>query len=376
MIQRASFRNFKSLENVDLDFERLTVIVGPNGSGKTSVLQALTFLYQFHVHGHPQGKFLLDRTAAVMADVVTRNTGASCIDISAEFEEDGTIARATYSPSDSTGQVRVISRAGEALTMRVLGEACPVNFLSEDLAKPSYLGQIVPAMEGRGYGLPSVLAHMYLKRPDQFQELQSELRKVIPSVKRIRFDRVVVRKFEDVRNGEYSDEEFANYTRSSREYIGDGLIYDFSGASDIAATQVSEGTLLVTGLLAVIFGSSKPNLLLIDDIDRAFHPKAQRELIAMLRRLMAERPELQIIATSHSPYLLDDLKPEEVRLSILDENGASHFGKLMDHPNYERWKDEMSPGEMWGMWGEKFLLDKPALPSALERTVVGEEQLV
>ncbi len=44
MIQNASFRNFKSLRHVDVEFERLTVFVGPNASGKTSILEGLHYL--------------------------------------------------------------------------------------------------------------------------------------------------------------------------------------------------------------------------------------------------------------------------------------------------------------------------------------------
>jgi recombinational DNA repair ATPase RecF len=45
MIQSASFRNFKSLRHVDVDFERLTVFVGPNASGKTSILEGLHLMW-------------------------------------------------------------------------------------------------------------------------------------------------------------------------------------------------------------------------------------------------------------------------------------------------------------------------------------------
>jgi hypothetical protein len=44
MLSQASFRNFKNLRNVDVDLARLTVLVGPNGTGKTSVLQGLSLL--------------------------------------------------------------------------------------------------------------------------------------------------------------------------------------------------------------------------------------------------------------------------------------------------------------------------------------------
>src|SRR5689334_12185939 len=41
MIDRVQFENFKSLKSVRLDLSPLTVLVGPNGCGKSTVLQAI-----------------------------------------------------------------------------------------------------------------------------------------------------------------------------------------------------------------------------------------------------------------------------------------------------------------------------------------------
>src|SRR6202042_2792082 len=41
MIHRVRIQNFKSLRDVSIDLERFTVFVGANGSGKTSVLEAI-----------------------------------------------------------------------------------------------------------------------------------------------------------------------------------------------------------------------------------------------------------------------------------------------------------------------------------------------
>jgi len=46
MIKNVSFTNFKSLRRVDAEVGRLMVIVGPNGSGKTSILDGLHYLAQ------------------------------------------------------------------------------------------------------------------------------------------------------------------------------------------------------------------------------------------------------------------------------------------------------------------------------------------
>lgn len=41
MLDRVSFKNFKSLRAVTLELSPLTVLVGPNGSGKSSVLTGM-----------------------------------------------------------------------------------------------------------------------------------------------------------------------------------------------------------------------------------------------------------------------------------------------------------------------------------------------
>ena len=47
MIRKAKFENFKGLRDVEVTFDsRFTVLVGPNGTGKTSVLQGVEILLQ------------------------------------------------------------------------------------------------------------------------------------------------------------------------------------------------------------------------------------------------------------------------------------------------------------------------------------------
>lgn len=44
MIRSISIDNFKSLRNFRLDLDKVTCLVGLNGAGKSTVLQALSFL--------------------------------------------------------------------------------------------------------------------------------------------------------------------------------------------------------------------------------------------------------------------------------------------------------------------------------------------
>jgi predicted ATPase len=189
-------------------------------------------------------------------------------------------------------------------------------------------------MSADGTGLHTALANMALNDPDSWQALQANLRRIIPTIRRLR------------------------HTKTPNIHQPAALLFDTVGADSVPAHQVSEGTLLVLGLLAALHASGRPNFVLLDDLDRGLHPKAQKELIALLRGLLETTPDLQIVATTHSPYLLDCMGVNEVRMTILKDDGATVCAPLTSHPKYPKWKDEMTPGEMWSLFGEKWLVEE------------------
>jgi predicted ATPase len=87
----------------------------------------------------------------------------------------------------------------------------------------------------------------------------------------------------------------------------------------------------------------KYSLVLIDEIETSLHPRSQRRLIRDLAERCRER-ELQIILTTHSPYVLDEL-PLEARAYIIESLGLKEivYGvspdfamtKMDDQPHYE-----------------------------------------
>ena len=178
------------------------------------------------------------------------------------------------------------------------------------------------------------LANMALNDPDSWQALQSDLRTIVESIRRLR------------------------HTRSRNPSIPAALLFDTVGADSVPAEQVSEGTLYVLGLLTTLHTAGRPNLVLLDDLDRGLHPKAQKDLIALLRRLLDLNHDLQIIATTHSPYMLDCMKVDEVRMTLLDDDGATMCAALTSHPKFPKWKDEITPGEMWSLFGEKWIAER------------------
>ena len=64
------------------------------------------------------------------------------------------------------------------------------------------------------------------------------------------------------------------------------------------------------------------SLLIIDEVEASLHPKAQRRLIDFLLKL-ARKKRMQIIVSTHSPYILEQL-PQEARVLLVPGNQGTN----------------------------------------------------
>lgn len=84
-------------------------------------------------------------------------------------------------------------------------------------------------------------------------------------------------------------------------------------SADYSGYHQGQGETTVTELIQADL--PKYGLVLIDEIESSLHPRAQRRLVRDLAEVARQR-ELQIVLTTHSPYVLEEL-PEQARLQIL-----------------------------------------------------------
>lgn len=114
--------------------------------------------------------------------------------------------------------------------------------------------------------------------------------------------------------------------------------------------------MLVLGLMTIVHGLTNSRLLLMDDVDRALHPKAQRKLIKQLVELTKAADGLQLVCTTHSPYLLDAVDAEDVLVARASpETGLARCRHLVEHEAWDKWRTSMTPGEFWSYVGEDWL---------------------
>jgi predicted ATPase len=360
VIKSVRLLNFKNLRRAEIGLEPLTVFVGPNASGKTSVLEAVHLAVRAAT-GDPDkvfrdgrhGDWLYTRGGEGVLSITCRTDGG-------EFSLEGLLPDDFPPAPDLLGKghwrFHVDPPPGTSVedALRPARSLVFLRLNSSELAKPSYSEREWPRVQYDGRGLASVLAFMALNDPEAFEELVSHMRSLIPQLKRIRFRKAPVRRLEKeyLRIGDEAVER-----RTKRTYQGDAIVFDFDNAENVSAQNVSEGTLMLLGLLTVLLGPTQPQILLMDDIEHGLHPLAQESLLDVLTRVMQRFPDLQVLASAHSPFLLDHLRPEQIRLMTIGPDGYSVCGRLECHPQFEKWKDEMAPGELWSLFGERWLAE-------------------
>lgn len=383
MIETAHFENFKALRAATVPLSNLTLIVGPNASGKTSILQGLHLLAQLGTPVHE----LVSRGACDPGAL--RTSGASAaMTLSIEGQWNGTqgsLGLSLEGPADDgrinwkytvvgkweqgkwkqksiefqVGSWSSIDRQHkmsfndhpllEAVKSTVLLHLDPAK-----LAEPSYSEAITPRVEFDGSNLSAALADMAIAVPHDYRQLLERIRAVVPPMQELRLEKTKIKddELEEVeRDGE------TLYREIKRRSVGYRIVLDFLTGGGLGAAQASEGTLLTLGLLTILSGPARPRLVLIDEFERGLHPKALGELVRQIREIQRQFPDLQIVGTTHSPYLVDHFDASEVVITALRDDGSVAVGALNQHPEFDRWKDEMSPGEFWSTVGEDWVRD-------------------
>jgi predicted ATPase len=345
MIDRVHFENFKSLQNVTLDLGRLTALVGANGCGKSSVLQ---------------GMYLLSQKAPKVAP------GLEEIAVPQRLLYRGSPGNFTLSMRNSEGHELSIEQrvaVGQLAQWEISrprtssNEFASVAYLHLDasqMTRTSFAEDETPRMAADGGNLASALAWMKGAAENDLAQITTDLRQVVPGVKRIR----ALRERLPHRRMDKLDIDGQPIWRPIDEFvIGDRFEIELDDGSEIPADLLSEGTVLALGLLTKLREPDRPQLILIDDIDRGLHLAAQTKLVEALRTLMKLDPELQIVCTTHSPYLLDLFEPAEVRVLALDAERRTHVRPLTEHPDFGKWKFGTQTGELWAALGEAWVVD-------------------
>jgi predicted ATPase len=319
-----TFTNFKALRDTTLPLAPFTLLLGPNGSGKSTVLSALETIA--NRNGLDTRKVASvgaslggEQPVRVRLDWVEGPVLCSI----ASWDLSNALNLQHFPVSGGSLPHPEITRAEDQLrSIRVY------SLDSGSIALPTHIGPDV-LLARNGTNLAGVLDQLRDDHEERFVALNAEMRRWLPEYDKIEFD------------------------RPAQGQKGVVLLTK-KGEHRIPAAHLSQGTLLALALLTLAYQPNPPLLIGLEEPDRGLHPRILRELRDALYRLSypesageARRP-VQVIVTTHSPYLLDLYRdhPEEVVLAQKDGLDV-HFQRLADKPDIEEILGDAPLSEAW-----------------------------
>lgn len=332
MIKSVEFKNFRVLRDATLPLGRYTLIVGPNGSGKSTALQGLQAVSNLKRYSFNDLKTFGSKANKVEVALSWESKDDRFITKS-RWDENGERGQTHYQQEDYDGKKVLQSLTNEHRVEEVIFDNQLANirlflFDANRIAEPM---QIQPnaELESDGRNLVVVLDSLQDRHPERFTLLNSALGQMLPE-----FDRIL---FETIQPGYKA---FSLRTRKNQQTI--------------PAQNLSQGTRLALALLTLAYLPTPPSLICLEEPDRGIHPRLLREVQEALYRLSHPedygelRDPVQVVATTHSPYLLDLHRDhlEEVVMANRNEDGV-YFERLSEQPYIEEILRDSQLGDVW-----------------------------
>jgi predicted ATPase len=114
------------------------------------------------------------------------------------------------------------------------------------------------------------------------------------------------------------------------------------------AQQMSDGTLKIFAYLLLLEDPSPPPFLCIEEPENGLYHRLLETLVQEFRDHSNRRPGSQVFITTHQPYLVDGLKPEEVWILEKGSDGFSKLRRASDDPVVDNLVAQDLPlGSLW-----------------------------
>ena len=369
MIEHVHIENFKCFKDFDIDLGPFNVLVGPNGSGKSAFFDAIRVASEVVSSGRcvASSGDLAPKFGVSEQDVSLWSSApervwrigirtASAVNIEIEWvlqhDDAGSTGHAEakgnmeVEPSESEpaagdDQCTKVNLA-ETPEMRQMRKAMtPVMLFQLEpraIRQPSRLQEEPVKLGGHGEGLSVFMQSIFGLRRENFLQCEQEFLKRFPEYERI----VYKTKKADPILGQPQD-------------LRQVLRFQIKSGPEVPAEDVSDGALLSLAYLAVCNHPDPPKVLLIEEPENGIHPRGLEDVVVNLKHLAADRG-VQVILTTHSPYLVDLVELSEMHLFAKDSAGAVKTRSLASSPQAQKLKDDFMTGEIWATFEEESIV--------------------
>ncbi len=356
-VEYLKVRNFRVLRDVEFrSLSSLTVLLGPNGSGKSTVFDVFAFLSECFELGlrrawdkRGRAKELKSRgsNGPVVVEIKYREFGYPLITYHLAVDEKNGkplvveewlqwrrgqrgkpfrfleyhegIGRAVSGelPDEKDRRIEIPLKSPDLLAVNALGQFAEhprvaalrefitgwyISYLSVDSARGQPEAGPQERLTKSGDNLANVIQYLAEQHPDRLEHIFEMLRQRVPRVEKV-----------------------------LAEMMPDGRlllqIKDAPFRHPVLARFASDGTLKMLAYLVLLYDPTPPPFIGIEEPENFLHPRLLPELAEECRRA-TERT--QLLVTTHSPFFLNSLRPEEVRVLWRDEQGYTQTKRASD----------------------------------------------
>ncbi len=332
-LEKVHIKNFLSLHNVELPLKPLTVLVGPNASGKSNILNALGLLNEMMKEEElPPAKFIQDNLWAGEANHISFQLHATVEEVPALYEQKMkaeadnpfvaeellvnsvkviSIQKGQGAVKDENGKNRTPYKSNK-LALKSAGDYGnkPITSALAEFVKgwefydfePNLIryysdrspferaripvGELPesPKLDVRGSTLSALLSYWHENTPDRFHSVSKSLA------------------------------DSTNIRIGQREIDGDSQLCLLEGYKQpIPLGKASDGTLRLVAYYILLNEPELPPLIAIEEPERNLHPGALTDIANVIEQISEHS---QVIITTHSSQLLDAFNSENLSDSL------------------------------------------------------------
>lgn len=350
----AKIKNFKSLEDVELNFRDLTIIVGANATGKSNCLEALRLFGKIvQISSSPPMKLIEDllRNSTDQALTLEIITKVDNKDIDYKVCISRNNKKVNFSREVlKTGEITVINIHENQGEVRDEDGENTQNYQSKE-------GSLALKAAGDFGNKPLTAQLSEFMKSWEFYDLDPRMmRRDKRSVRFIMESEQEKMPTLDI-DGEYLEEVLLYWESKEQEKFNEvnqalqdclGILLEVSGKSDLRVKEIdgqkvklsglSDGTLRIIAYYVLLHNDNLPPLIGIEEPERNLHPAILTTVASILKKLSQRT---QVVITTHSSQLLDCFSSDEINsdisvllLSKKDTSGTQVF--RLDQLSQER----------------------------------------